>query len=101
MSVDRADRTGPTDGASLEWKSVAKRVTPPSTPSSTTMSASLMPAWGRAFGALSIFTTSAARAGAAGPDGRPVNGSALGSTGGLVVVVDAGGCVVVLAASFF
>src|SRR5581483_7863801 len=69
---------------------------------STTMSASLRPAWGRAFGASSIFTISAGRPFVPGVAGRPVRGSALGSTGG-AVVVDAGGCgcVVVLAASFF
>src|SRR5439155_13574158 len=101
MSVDRAERTGPTAGAPLEWNSVKKRVTPPSTPSSTTMSASLTPAWGRALGALSIFTISAARAGTAGLAGRPVSGSAPGATGG--AEVDEAGAAVVeeLAASFF
>ena len=84
----RAGRsTGPTaparpTAASCEWKSVAKRVTPPSTPSSTTTSASLMPAWGRALGALSIFTISTARVGAAGSCGRPVSGLASAATVG-------------------
>src|SRR5439155_25579862 len=64
------------------------------------MSALLMPAWGRAFGALSIFTTSAARAGRAGSTGRPVNGLALPATVG-AGVVDGSGRVVVVAASFF
>ena len=48
--------------ASFEWKIAARRVMPPSTPSSTTMSAPPIPYWGRALGALSIFTTSAGRA---------------------------------------
>src|SRR5438093_6362101 len=100
MSVDRAERTGPTAGASLEWNRVKKRVTPPSTPSSTTMSAWLMPAWGRALGALSILTTSAARAGTAGSTGSPVSGLALAATAGAAVVVGAGAVVVLAAPSF-
>ena len=64
------------------------------------MSASLTPAWGRAFGALSIFTTSAARAGGPGAAGSPVNGSALMAGPG-AVVLEGAGCVVVLAACFF
>src|SRR5947209_1639092 len=65
------------------------------------MSASLMPAWGRACGALSILTTSAARAGTAGSAGSPVNGSALAATGGAVLVEEAGAVVEELASFFF
>src|SRR5690349_14987516 len=100
MSVERAERTGPTDGESLDWKMVKKRVTPPSTPSSTTMSASLMPAWGRALGALSIFTTRADRAGTGAP-ATPVSGAAPAATGGAVLDEDAGAAVVDELASFF
>ena len=63
MSVDRADRTGPTGSDGVEWKTAAKRVKPPSTISSKTTSASLMPICGRAplgmSPTLSIFTTRA------------------------------------------
>ena len=74
MSVERALRTGPTVGASVEWKMAAKRVMPPSTPSSTTTSASLIPAWGRPLGALSSLTTSTGRPARAGSEGSPVRG---------------------------
>src|SRR5581483_8465934 len=63
MSVDRAERIGPTGSDGVEWNTAAKRVKPPSTISSKTTSASLMPSWGRAplgtSPTLSIFTTSA------------------------------------------
>ena len=61
MSVVRADRTGPTGFESSEWNRAAKRVMPPSTPSSKTTSAWLRPIWGRALGALSILTTRTGR----------------------------------------
>ena len=62
MSDVRADRTGPTGTESVEWKIARSRVTLPSTRSSYTTSAWLMPYCGRAFGSpLSIFTTSAVR----------------------------------------
>src|SRR5687768_18592826 len=83
MSVDRAERTG-TTVASVEWKMEKRRVIPPSTASSTTTSASLMPDCGLALGALSIFTTSAGRL--AGWPGRPVSGC-MGALGPVVVVV--------------
>ena len=76
MSEVRAERTGPTGMASWEWKMAMKRVTAPSTRSSYTTSALLMPAWGRDAGsALSIFTISVGRAATAGSvTGSPVSG---------------------------
>src|SRR5947209_8588527 len=76
MSVERADRTGPTGFAISEWKRAANRVMPPSTPSSKTTSAWLRPIWGRALGALSIFTTRTGRFEATMSIGRPVSGEA-------------------------
>src|SRR5919202_1874727 len=76
MSVERADRTGPTGLESCEWNSAAKRVIPPSTPSSKTTSAWLSPIWGRALGALSIFTTRTGRRAITMSIGRPVSGDA-------------------------
>src|SRR5579884_2100516 len=74
MSVERADRTGPTGFESSEWKRAANRVIPPSTPSSKTTSAWLSPIWGRAFGALSIFTTRTGRLDRRMSIGSPVSG---------------------------
>src|SRR5256885_11427275 len=84
MSVERADRTGPTGFDSSEWNSAANRVIPPSTPSSKTTSAWLRPIWGRALGALSIFTTRTGRRTAAASMGRPVrgDGNVAGAGGG-------------------
>ena len=48
MSMFRAERTGPTNGAFWHWKMATKRVIPPSTGSSKTMSALSRPVWGRA-----------------------------------------------------
>ena len=48
MSMLRADRIGPTTLVPWHWKTAAKRVIPPSTGSSKTMSALLSPVWGRA-----------------------------------------------------
>src|SRR4051812_28035715 len=76
MSVERADRTGPTGFDSSEWNNAAKRVIPPSTPSSKTTSAWLSSIWGRAFGALSIFTTRTGRRDRTMSIGRPVSGDA-------------------------
>src|SRR4051812_41377412 len=76
MSVERADRTGPTGFDSSEWNSAANRVIPPSTPSSKTTSAWLSPTWGRALGALSIFTTRRGRRDRTMSIGRPVSGAA-------------------------
>ena len=59
MSVDRAERIGPTGSAGVEWYTAGERVKPPSTCSSKTTSASLMPTWGRAEPTLSILTTRA------------------------------------------
>ncbi len=94
MSDVRADRTGPTGAASVEWKTAMSRVTAPSTRSSYTMSAWLIPACGRASGsALSIFTTSAGLAASAGSGmGTPESGQVGGGGGGGVV----GGAVVVV-----
>src|SRR5947209_2909187 len=86
MSVERAERIGPTGLASFDWKIAASRVMPPSTCSSKTVSASIRPAWGRASGALSILMISATRPRIAGsPTGMPVSG-AVGAAGGAVVV---------------
>src|SRR5687768_11955055 len=63
----------------------ANRVIPPSTNSSTTTSAWFRPTWGRAFGALSILTTSAGRPGA-GP-GRPVSGDGPGGPGATAAAI--------------
>src|SRR5947208_14443953 len=76
MSVERAERTGPTGFDSSEWNRAANRVIPPSTPSSKTTSAWLRPIWGRALGALSIFTTRTGRRAAAASMGRPEIGRA-------------------------
>src|SRR4051794_19992636 len=63
------------------------RLMPPSTCSSKTTSASVRPAWGRASGALSIFTIRATRFCLAGSaTGAPVSGE-VGAAGGAVVVV--------------
>src|SRR5581483_10559239 len=74
MSVERAYRTGPTGFDSSEWHSAANRVIPPSTPSSNTTSAWLRPIWGRALGALSIFTTRTGRLDRRMSIGSPVSG---------------------------
>src|SRR5258708_7378013 len=89
MSVDRADRTGPTGFDSSEWNRAANRVIPPSTPSSKTTSAWLSPTWGRALGALSIFTTRTGRFDRTMSIGSPVRGDAdmvggAGAVGGRV-----------------
>ncbi len=87
----RAERTGPTGSASMDWNTDANRVTLPSTISSKTTSAELMPTCGRppwpcAGSALSIFTTSAGRAAFAGSStGSPVSGKT--GPGAAVVVV--------------
>src|SRR5581483_7881341 len=98
MSVDRADRTGPTGFDISEWNSAANRVMPPSTPSSKTTSAWLSPIWGRALGALSIFTTRTGRFEARMSIGRPVSGEAavVDGFGRVVVVVGFGRVVVVV-----
>ena len=49
-STTRAERMGPMSGGLWHWNTAAKRVMPPSTGSSKTMSASLSPVWGRASG---------------------------------------------------
>src|SRR4051812_1003410 len=81
MSVERADRTGPTGFDSSEWNRAANRVMPPSTPSSKTTSAWLRPIWGRALGALSIFTTRTGRFDRTMSIGSPVRGDAAGGGG--------------------
>src|SRR5687768_3230988 len=95
MSVVRAERTGPTGFDPSEWNRAAKRVMPPSTPSSNTTSAWLRPIWGRAFGALSIFTTRTGRFARTMSIGRPVSGAVAvvggaGTAAGLVVFVAGG-----------
>src|SRR5512143_1207027 len=88
MSVERADRTGPTGVASVDWNTAASLVMPPSTSSSNTTSASLIPLCGRAALELSILTTSATRLVLVGSGAStPVSGN----TGGAVVVVVVGG----------
>src|SRR5438105_6941712 len=86
MSVDRAERTGPTGFDSSEWNRAANRVIPPSTPSSNTTSAWLSPIWGRALGALSILTTRTGRFDRTMSIGSPVSGEAamVGGAGELV-----------------
>src|SRR2546430_17633272 len=76
MSVARADRTGATGLELSEWNRAAKRVIPPSTPSSKTTSAWLSPICGRAFGALSIFPTRTGRFDRTMSIGSPVSGEA-------------------------
>lgn len=79
-SVVRVERIGPTT-AVCEWKTAAKRVTPPSTCSSKTMSAAFRPCWGRAAGLLSILAITAGRSGSV--PGNPVSGAVPGAaTGG-------------------
>src|SRR5688572_7504018 len=95
MSVVRADRTGPTGFDPSEWNRAAKRVMPPSTPSSKTTSAWLRPIWGRALGALSIFTTRTGRLARTMSIGRPVSGAAAvvggaGTAAGVVALVAGG-----------
>src|SRR3954454_24117233 len=106
MSVERADRTGPTGLETFDWKMAARRVMPPSTSSSTTMSASFSPIWGRAALELSILTIRATRLSRAASEvSTPVSGN----TGGAVVVVVEGmvgatlvvGSTVVAAVFFF
>src|SRR5258705_40720 len=77
MSVERADRTGPTEPGSSELNTAARRVTPPSTCSSNTMSAWFIPDSGRARGPLSIFTT---RADPASANQYPTMSMGLGNT---------------------
>src|ERR1039458_3315545 len=89
-SVRRTDRTGPTFVGRFELKMAASRVMPPSTISSYTTSASLMPYCGCACGVLSILIVSAERrfVTAVG-SGRPVNAATRRcGTGVVVVVVD-------------
>src|SRR3954454_19884847 len=76
MSVERAERTGPTGFDSSEGNRAANRGMPPSTPSSKTTSAWLRPIWGRALGALSIFTTRTGRFDRTMSIGSPVRGDA-------------------------
>src|SRR3954447_7914176 len=85
-SCVRADRIGPTLGASVLWKTVAKRVGP-APHASKTMSAESSPDCGRAPGSLDTLTTTAGRAASAGSViGRPVSGI----TGSGAMVVDVG-----------
>src|SRR4051794_3714226 len=99
-SMGRTERTGPTSGASWEWKTARNRVTPPSTTSSYTMSAASRPAWGRAAGELSILTTSAGRRARAGSStGWPVRGKTAPLPGAVVVVAGFGAVVLAAACS--
>src|SRR2546423_1354643 len=85
-SVDRTERIGPTRLASWEWNTAMKRLTPPSTFSSTITSAAPRPDWGRPPGELSTLTMTAAREASTGSPGMPVNGA--GGPGWTVVEVD-------------
>src|ERR1700722_3272661 len=87
-SVRRTDRTGPTLVGRFELKMAARRVIPPSTISSYTTSALLMPYCGCAWGVLSILIVSAERrlVTAVG-SGRPVSAAAPPGTVVVVVVV--------------
>src|SRR5256885_17245089 len=103
MSVLRAERTGPTGFDSSEWNRAAKRVMPPSTPSSKTTAAWLRPIWGRAFGALSILTTRTGRRARAMSIGSPVSGAAamVGGAGSVGwAVLGAGGAATVVGVTF-
>ena len=83
-SCVRAERIGPTFGASLLWNTVAKRVGP-APHASNTMSANSRPDCGRASGSFDTFTTTAGRAAIAGSViGSPVKGI----TGSDATVVD-------------
>src|SRR3954447_3497015 len=83
-SCVRADRIGPTFGASVLWNTVANRVGP-APQASKTMSAESRPDCGRAPGSLETLTTTAGRAASAGSAiGRPVSGM----TGSGATVVD-------------
>ena len=86
-SMGRSDRTGPSESASVEWKTARKRVTPPSTSSSYTTSARSRPACGRAIGAFSIFTVSAGRVARACVVDRQPGERERGATYAVVVVV--------------
>ena len=75
MSWIRPERIGPTWFEPWLWKTIANRVRLALTISSNTMSASLKPVWGRAGGALSIFTTNATWPASAGSAiSTPVSG---------------------------
>src|SRR5579884_1559662 len=94
-STGRAERMGPTCGASWDWKVTNSRVRPPSTRVSATRSAWLRPAWGNEPGALSTLTDRAGRAAlAALVTGRPVRGY----TAGVVVLEVTGAAGVTVAA---
>src|ERR1700677_3626946 len=95
-SVRRTERTGPTILGTRELKIAASRVMPPSTISSYTTSASLMPYCGIASGVLSILIVSAERSFRRRFGyGSPVSG-ATEPVGFVVVVVDGTVVVVVL-----
>src|ERR671934_1817698 len=73
-SLKRTLRTAPIVAGSCEWKYAARRVMYPSTRSSTTMSAWLIPQWGRAVGALSILTARTRRLASVLPIAIPLSG---------------------------
>src|SRR5262245_10888204 len=92
-SIERTDRIGPTFSGAAELKKPQKRVMPPSTTSSYTMSAWSRPDCGRASGVFSIFTPSDARVcETPSGSGSPVKGA---RTTGFVVVVVVASVVVV------
>src|ERR1051326_4278220 len=84
-SACRTLRTGSTRAASRHWYTTTKRVIPPSTGSSNTMSAVSSPTWGRASGAFSTLMARACRVGSAPAGGGdwPVSGQVGGGGGGV------------------
>src|ERR1700710_1613557 len=82
MSDSRKLRTGPTDGGRWEANTARSRVTPPSTGSTYTTSASATPVQGRPCGELSTFT---ARTAAPAAPGSPVSGEAAATRTGAAV----------------
>src|SRR6516162_2223672 len=84
-STGRADRIGPTRGASWDWYVASSRVRPPSTSASVTMSALLRPDCGFAGGELSTLIESAGLCITLGTT-KPVSGATAGPLDVLVLL---------------